>query len=167
MPRKGWTALETPNGWFQMIRGPKQMFLGASFKACRVGCRGLSVEGETCNDGGGASSSEGGKQGWPIQSGAPSAAGIPPMPHHVEEVEQWLMDRNGELRKALHFQDTFMIAHNGALIAKGASKLSAVEPVEGQSRSSLVAARTSEADAKRRCLEANSSYTSMVGSHVS
>ena len=23
MPRKGWTALETPNGWFQMIRGPR------------------------------------------------------------------------------------------------------------------------------------------------
>ena len=22
MPRKGWTALETPNGWFQLIRGP-------------------------------------------------------------------------------------------------------------------------------------------------
>ena len=23
MPRKGWTALETPNGWFQLIRGPR------------------------------------------------------------------------------------------------------------------------------------------------
>ena len=23
MPRKGWTALETPNGWFQKIRGPR------------------------------------------------------------------------------------------------------------------------------------------------
>ena len=23
MPRKGWTLLETPNGWFQLIRGPR------------------------------------------------------------------------------------------------------------------------------------------------
>ena len=23
MPRKGWTALETPNGWFKLIRGPR------------------------------------------------------------------------------------------------------------------------------------------------
>ena len=23
MPRKGWTAVETPNGWFQLIRGPR------------------------------------------------------------------------------------------------------------------------------------------------
>ena len=97
---------------------------------------------------------------------APSIAGIPPMPHHAEEVEQWLIDRNCELRSALHYQDTHMIAHIGALIAKGASKLSTVEPTEGQSRSSLMAALISEADAKRRCIEA-SPYPSMVGNHVS
>ena len=49
--------------------------------------------------------------------------------------------------------DTSMIAHIGALIAKGASKLSTDEPVEGQSRSSLMATLISKADAKRRCLE--------------
>ena len=53
-------------------------------------------------------------------SDAPSIAGIPPMPHHAQEVEQWLIDRNCELRSALHWQDTHMIAHIGALIAKGA-----------------------------------------------
>ena len=88
-------------------------------------------------------------------SDAPSIAGIPPMPHHAEEVEQWLIDRNCELRSALHCQDTHMIAHIGALIAKGASKLSIVEPTEGQSRSSLMAALITEADAKRRCIEAS------------
>ena len=41
----------------------------------------------------------------------PSVAGIPPLPHHAEEVEQWLIDRNCELRSALHCQDTSMIAH--------------------------------------------------------
>ena len=35
---------------------------------------------------------------------------------------------------ALHYQDTSMIAHIGALIAKGASKLSTVESVEGHGR---------------------------------
>ena len=59
-----------------------------------------------------------------------------------------------------------MIAHIGALIAKGASKLTTVESGEGQSRSSLVAALISEADAKRRCVEA-SPYPSMVENHVS
>ena len=93
---------------------------------------------------------------------APSIAGIPPMPHHAEEVEQWLIDRNCELRSALHYQDTHMIAHIGALIAK----LSTVEAVEEQSRSSLMAALISEADAKRRCIDA-SPYPSMVGNHVS
>ena len=48
---------------------------------------------------------------------------------------------------------------------QGASKLSIVEPTEGQSRSSLMAALVTEADAKRRCVEA--SPTSMVGNHVS
>ena len=86
----------------------------------------------------------------------PSVAGIPPMPHHAEEVEQWLIDRNCELRSALHCQDTHMIAHIGAL----------VEPTEGQSRSSLMTAFITEADAKRRCVEA-SPYPSMVGNHVS
>ena len=43
----------------------------------------------------------------------PSVAGIPPLPQHAEEVEQWLIDRS-----ALHYQDTPMIAHIGALIAK-------------------------------------------------
>ena len=109
-------------------------FCGASHKACRVGCRGLSVEGETCNDGGRTSTFEGGTER--MSDEAPSIAGIPPMPHHAEEVEQWLIDRNCELRSALHYQDTHMIAHIGALIAKGASKLSTVEPTEGQSRSS-------------------------------
>ena len=96
----------------------------------------------------------------------PSVAGIPPMPHHAQEEEQWLIDRNCELRSALHYQDTSMIAHIGALIAMGASKLSTVESVEGQSRSSLMAALISEADAKRRCVEANP-FPSMVGNHVS
>ena len=66
----------------------------------------------------------------------PSVAGIPPLPQHAEEVEQWFIDRNCELRSALHYQDTPMIAHIGALIAKGASKFSNVESGEGQSRSS-------------------------------
>ena len=85
------------------------------------------------------------------------------MPHHAEEVEQWLIDRNCELRSPLHFKDTFMI---GALIAKGASKLSTVESMEGKWRSSLMAAVISLVDAKRRCVEANP-YPSMVGNHVS
>ena len=59
-----------------------------------------------------------------------------------------------------------MIAHIGALIAKGASKFSTVESGEGQSRSSLMAALISDADAKRRCVEA-SPYPSVVGNHVS
>ena len=59
-----------------------------------------------------------------------------------------------------------MIAHIGALIAKGASKFSNVESGEGQSRSSLMTALISDADAKRRCVEA-SPYPSMVGNHVS
>ena len=96
----------------------------------------------------------------------PSVAGIPPLPQHAEEVEQWLIDRNCELRSALHYQDTPMIAHIGALIAKGASKFSTVESGEGQSRSSLMIALISDADAKRRCVEA-SPYPSMVGNHVS
>ena len=65
---------------------------------------------------------------------APSVAGIPPMPRHAEDVEQRLIDRNCELKSALHYQDTSMIAHIGALIAKGASKLSTVESVEGNGR---------------------------------
>ena len=78
----------------------------------------------------------------------PSVAEIPPMPHHAEEVEQWLIDRNFELRSALHHQDTSMIAHIGAFNAKSASKLS----ISGRtSRSSLMAAL----NAKRRCVEAN------------
>ena len=66
----------------------------------------------------------------------------------------------------LSHQDRSMIAHIGALIAKGASKLSTVESVEGQSRSPFMAALIFEADAKRRCVEANP-YPSTVGNHVS
>ena len=38
------------------------------------------------------------------------------MPHHAEEVEQWLIDRNCELRSALHHQDTSMIGHIGVFL---------------------------------------------------
>ena len=47
----------------------------------------------------------------------PSVVGIPPLPQHAEEV--------------VHYQDTPMIAHIGALIAKGDSKFSSVESREG------------------------------------
>ena len=76
------------------------------------------------------------------------------------------MDWNCELGNALLCGDTSMIAHIGAFIAKGASKLSTVEPVKGQSRWCVLAALTHEADGKRRCFEANPSYPSMVGNHV-
>ena len=81
----------------------------------RVGCRGLSVEGKSCNDGGGTTTFEGGSsKGVPCRADdrrSSQRAGIPPLPHHAEEVEQWLIDRNCELRSALHCQDTSMIAH--------------------------------------------------------
>ena len=40
------------------------------------------------------------------------------MPHHTEDVEQLLMDQKSELKNALQYVDTSMIADNGALIEK-------------------------------------------------
>ena len=67
----------------------------------------------------------------------PSVAGIPPLPHHAEEVEQWLIDRNCELRSALRFLYTPMIAHTHR---QGCQQVFHCRIREGQSRSSLMAA---------------------------
>ena len=118
---------ELVDGETRVQRLEAEVSRGASPNSCRVGCRGFSVDGETCNDGAEQDRLREGAVRAPNSermSDAPSIAGIPPMPHHAEEVEQWLIDRNCELRSALHCQDTHMIAHIGALIAKGASKLS-------------------------------------------
>ena len=66
----------------------------------------------------------------PMSDEAPSTVGIPPMPHHTG---RGAMVDGPELKNAMRW------FHIGALIAKGTSKLSIVEPVEGQSRSLMAA----------------------------
>ena len=104
--------------------------------------------------------------------GPPKLEAIPPMPtSDLQDLEMWLSNRNCELRNALEFGDTAIIAKVGALVGHGTAALTSfatVAPMEGTTRSTLMAALIDSADAKRRCLPADSSraYPSSIGNQV-
>ena len=69
------------------------------------------------------------------------------------------------------FGNTAIIANVGFLVGQGTAALisfATVAPMEGKTRSTLIVALIDSADAKRRCLPANSSraYPSSVGNKV-
>ena len=84
---------------------------------------------------------------------------IPPMPtSDLQDLKMWLSNRNCELRNALEFGDTATIAKVGARHGTAAlTSFATVAPMEGTTRSTLMAALIDSADAKRRCLLADSS----------
>ena len=107
-----------------------------------------------------------------VRQRSPYIEAIPPMPtSDLQELEMWLSNRNCELRNALEFGDISTIARVGARVGQGTAALTSfpsVAPMEGTTRSTMVAALVDSADAKRRCLPADSSRAcpSSVGNQV-
>ena len=100
-------------------------------------------------------------------NGPPSAENIPPMAANLQDLEGWFSDRNCELRNAMEFGNPGLVGQIGHLIGLGARQLEISRdqsnvPMNGQGKSSMMAARIDQADAKRRCIEA----TQLDGSQV-
>ena len=110
---------------------------------------------------------------WWRRPSHPKLEAIPPMPpSNLQDLEMWLSNRNSELRNALEFGDTAIIAKVGALVGQGTAALTlfaTVAPMEGTTRSTLMACvdRFSGRE-ERRCLPADSSraYPSSIGNQV-
>ena len=109
-------------------------------------------------------------QDKPVQwmgNGPPSVENVPPMPTDLQDLEGWLSDRNCELRNAMEFRNPGLVGQIGPLIGQGARQLEISRdqsnvPMNGQGRSSMMAALIDQADSKRRCIEA----TQLDGSQV-
>ena len=94
-----------------------------------------------------------------VGQGPPCFENIPPMPAtNVQELEEWISDRNCELRNAMEFGDSSLMAKIGLLVGQGATQLGSMGdvPMEGQSKSSMMSSLFNAAEAKRRCIAAGS-----------
>ena len=92
---------------------------------------------------------------------------LPPVPNDPQELEGWLSDRNCDLRNAIEFGNPGLVGQIGHLIGQGARQLERSRdqsnvPMNGQGKSSMMAALIDQADAKRRCVES----TQLDGSQV-
>ena len=84
--------------------------------------------------------------------GPRSLENIPPMPTtDVQDLEGWLSDRNCDLRNAMEFADSSLMAKIGLLVGQGATQLGHLGqdvPMQDHTKSSMMA--------KRRCVAAGS-----------
>ena len=92
--------------------------------------------------------------------GPPSLENIPPMPTtDVQDLEGWLSDRNCDLRNAMEFGDSSLMAKIGLLVGQGATQLGHLGqdvPMQDHTKSSMMSSLIDAADAKRRCVAAGS-----------
>ena len=92
--------------------------------------------------------------------GPPSLENIPPMPTtNFQDLEGWLSDRNCDLRNAMEFGDSNLMAKIGLLVGQGATQLSHLGQdvsMQDHSKSSMMSSLIDAADAKRRCVAAGS-----------
>ena len=95
--------------------------------------------------------------------GPPDVSVIPPIPDHLQDLEEWMNGRNCELRDALEFGSPEVVGCVSTLLAQGASRMASMR--KGAAAQELVAmdlqngpgtrmfALIDAADAKRRCLD--------------
>ena len=92
--------------------------------------------------------------------GPPSLENIPPMPTtNIQDLEGWLNDRNCDLRNAMEFGDSSLMAKIGLLVGQGATQLGHLGQdvsMQDHSKSSMMSSLIDAADAKRRCVAAGS-----------
>ena len=92
--------------------------------------------------------------------GPPSQENIPLMPTtNVQDLEGWLSDRNCDLRNAMEFGDSSLMAKIGLLVGQGATQLGQLGQdvsMLDHSKSSMMSSLIDTADAKRRCVAAGS-----------
>ena len=109
-------------------------------------------------------------QGTWCADGPPSVKEIPPMPTDHQDLQGWVSDRNCDLRNALEFSDHATIAKVGSLLSQGTAQLASGSwdvPMDGSTRSALMASLIEESDAKRRAVQGTSNaLPSMVENQV-
>ena len=90
-----------------------------------------------------------------------SAKKIPPMPTN---------DRNCDLKNAFEFSNNATVAKVGSLLSQGTAQLASGSwdvPMDGTTKSALMASLIEESDAKRRAVQgASNALLSMVGNQV-
>ena len=90
----------------------------------------------------------------------PSLENIPPMPTtDVQDLEGWLSDRNCDLRNAMEFGDSSLMAKIGLLVGQGATQLGHLGqdvPMQDHTKSSMMSSLIDATDTKRRCIAAGS-----------
>ena len=95
-----------------------------------------------------------------MEEGPSCFENIPAMPTtNVQELEGWISDRNCELRNAMEFGDSSLMAKIGLLVGQRATQLRSMGrdvPMAGQSKSSVMSSLIDAAEAKRRCIAAGS-----------
>ena len=93
-------------------------------------------------------------------AGHPDVSAIPPVPDHLQGLEEWLNLRNCELQNALEFGSPDVVARLSHLVSQGASQFVSLRQGIGAQEAGAMEVHPSTpmsvlidaADAKRRCL---------------